>query len=158
MGDDLLELLGNARVVFWMCPRYGEHWPTRDDRKGRQTVEWRDEVAYCLFPGCGICSTDGIVCCDLCSKVGQGAPDRVHSVFVCMDCRICPVCAQGEARCYDGDEVHCEVVEALSGDWKPSERLLLNNALYRAAVTWVIQATYYGLHGLDQRVRRHGEG
>jgi hypothetical protein len=48
--DALLEALGDVKIQLWFCPE-----PGHSDSKTppRQTVDWRDDVAYCLEPGCG---------------------------------------------------------------------------------------------------------
>lgn len=50
----LRDLLGNARVQFWMCPvaGHGEGPPLRE------TVRWIGDVAHCMEPGCGRTSAD----------------------------------------------------------------------------------------------------
>lgn len=55
----LLSKLGARRVRFWVCPKQDHR-----DRRGPRgellpTVEWRDDVAYCLTPGCRHTSIDG---------------------------------------------------------------------------------------------------
>jgi hypothetical protein len=57
--ESLWELFGNMRVVIWFCPDRREHEKKRDkDVRLSPTVEWRDDVAHCLEPGCGNKSTD----------------------------------------------------------------------------------------------------
>ncbi len=51
LGDDLsLGALGDLKVQFWMCP--DGHSERAVEEPLRQTVEWRENVAYCLEPGC----------------------------------------------------------------------------------------------------------
>lgn len=48
--DLLMEALGGLRVQAWFCPDDHSHgWPGCPG----PTVEWRDNVAHCLKPGCG---------------------------------------------------------------------------------------------------------
>ncbi len=46
--DETMELLDNATTQFWKCPIDGHTF----GGELRQTVEWVDGVATCLFPGC----------------------------------------------------------------------------------------------------------
>jgi hypothetical protein len=44
----LREILGNARIVAWVCPI-----ESHGDRRGVVTVEWdADDVAHCTYRGC----------------------------------------------------------------------------------------------------------
>ena len=45
--DELIALLGNVRIRFWVCP-IDEHRERRD----AVTVEWVDGIAHCTAEGC----------------------------------------------------------------------------------------------------------
>jgi hypothetical protein len=45
--DEILEALGNASFRIWTCPVRAH------TERTCVTVEWRDNIAYCTFPGCG---------------------------------------------------------------------------------------------------------
>jgi hypothetical protein len=76
----------NARFEFWCCP-VEMHSESRTNREGAlvQTVEWVDDVAHCLFPGCGRNSAD---------------PDR--NECVCNECDCSGACC-GIGQCSCGD-------------------------------------------------------
>jgi hypothetical protein len=46
--EEMLDVIGEAQVRFWVCPIDGHS----TGGPLRQTVEWVDDVACCLFPGC----------------------------------------------------------------------------------------------------------
>lgn len=48
-AEEMWDELGKARIMFWMCPveAHSLH------QANTPIVEWRGNVAYCLFPGCG---------------------------------------------------------------------------------------------------------
>lgn len=58
LSDAEMDELLNVPIRFWVCPVVEHHDP-RDDQGGMlASVEWRDEVAYCLAPECGRTSAD----------------------------------------------------------------------------------------------------
>lgn len=57
--DELMAGLGQLQVRFWICPKQAHHDRIGPDGERLPTVEWRDDVAYCLTPGCGRSSVDG---------------------------------------------------------------------------------------------------
>jgi hypothetical protein len=53
-NEELLDLIGNARVKLWFCPLDQEH--RKEIRKRMSTVEWDGDMATCLI--CGRTSAD----------------------------------------------------------------------------------------------------
>ena len=156
----VLDDLGGYRVRLWFCPKEMNHWPDRGaGRHPVVKVEWRDDVAYCMYPGCEINSASGIVLCDLCGAVREGifwrSTPEVPGIFLCHQCVPCSVCGQRGGYCFVDGESQCRVQEALSNTWEPSERLWMENVLYHATVTSLFYMLYDVIHGLDQRVQQH---
>jgi hypothetical protein len=86
--EELWETLGQARFQFWICPNPAHHDRGRTESGFPiQTVEWRDNVAYCLTPGCGHNSTKRFcVCMDKRKGGFTNVGERGSPWWVCAIC------------------------------------------------------------------------